>query len=95
MDHIKQIDFDKIKSDLYIRSKKPGDFFYPLGLQGKKKLKKYFIDHKIPKEDRLRVTLLVDGDDIVCVLGMQIDDRYKIDAQSKRYLQIEYTKMED
>ena len=94
-DNIKQIDFHKIGSNLYIRNKKAGDFFYPLGMQGKKKLKKYFIDQKIPKEDRQRVPLLVDGDNIVCVLGMQIDERYKIDEQAKRSLQIEYIQMED
>ncbi len=93
--YIKQVDFDKIKFGLYIRNKKLGDFFYPLGMQGKKTLKKYFIDQKIPKEDRLRVPLLVDGDDIICVLGRQIDERYKIDEQTKRYLQIEYMQMED
>ena len=91
-DNIKQIDLDKIRFNLYIRNKKPGDFFYPLGMKGKKKLKKYFIDHKIPKEDRQRVPLLLDGDDIVCVLGMQIDERYKMDEQTKSYLQIEYAK---
>ena len=94
-DNIKQIDFDKIRFNLYIRNKKPGDFFCPLGMQGKKKLKKYFIDHKIPKEDRQRVPLLLDGDDIVCILGMQIDERYKIDEKTKSYLQIEYKQMED
>ena len=50
--YIKVIDYDKIKHNLTIRNKSELDFFYPLGLNGKKSLKKYFIDKKVIKEKR-------------------------------------------
>ena len=89
--HTEFIDSDKISKKLMIRSFKPGDWFVPLGMTGKKKLKDFFIDEKVPSYRRQAVPLLVHDDDIVCVLGYRLDDRYKITSQTKSVLQIKLT----
>ncbi len=93
--YIKAVDYDKINNNLHVRNKHEGDFFYPLGLNGKKTLKKLFIDEKINKEDRLKVPLLCNASEIICVFGIQIDERYKITQQTDNYLITEYAAMED
>jgi tRNA(Ile)-lysidine synthase len=51
-------DFDKLIGNLEIRKRKDGDTFSPRGMKGTKKLKKYFIDEKIPKEERNKMLLV-------------------------------------
>ncbi len=86
---IKYIDYAKIKNILVLRSRREGDSFVKFGQNGRKTLKKYFIDQKITREMRPHVPILADGDDIVCVCGYEIDDRYKADEMTRDYLAIE------
>ena len=62
-------DFEKV---LYIRSRKPGDIFYPSGLKGKKKLKSFMIDAKIPQLWRNRIPLISTNEKIAWVVGWRI-----------------------
>ena len=64
--------------------------FYPFGLEGSKKLKKYFIDKKIPREKRDEIPLLVDGENIVAIIGYEVSDKYKADKNTKNILNIHY-----
>lgn len=86
----KYVDYDKIENNLFIRNRKEGDVFSPFGLKGSKKLKKYFIDKKIPKEKRDSIPLLVDGENIVAVIGYDISEKYKTDKNTKNILNIHY-----
>lgn len=83
---IGQFDYDKIKGNLKIRNKRPGDRFKPLGLKGTKKLKDFFIDEKVPVYIRNKTPLLVSGTDIVWVIGFRISDEYKITDNTKKIL---------
>jgi tRNA(Ile)-lysidine synthase len=83
------IDFDKLKPPLKIRSRLDGDFFYPFGLGKKKKLQDFFVDEKIPRDERDSIPLLVDScNNIVSVIGYRIDDRYKVDKNTKIVLKL-------
>ncbi len=84
------VDLDKIKRQLYIRNKRQGDKFYPLGLIGSKTLKKYFIDKKIVKEKRDKIPLLLEGEEIISILGYGVSEKYKIDKNTKNILKIIY-----
>lgn len=86
---IKYIDYAKIKNILVLRNRCEGDTFVKFGQNGHKMLKKYFIDQKIAREVRAHVPILTDGDDIVCICGYEIDDRYKADETTRDYLVIE------
>lgn len=55
-------DMDKISFPLTVRSRKAGDVIYPLGLGGKKKVSRIFIDHKIERSLRGKWPVVVDGD---------------------------------
>ena len=82
------LDADKIVSPLILRRWEDGDFFYPLGLKGKKKLSDFFIDEKIPVTEKQSTNVLTSGSDIVWVVGMRIDDRFKITPATTRVLKI-------
>lgn len=86
----KHFDYDKVKKQLLVRNRRPGDRFVPLGLGGSKKLKDYFIDEKIPQKERERIPLLCDGDQIMWVIGYRMSERYKVDSDTKRILIVNY-----
>lgn len=85
---IKYFDFDKIKGDISLRFRKDGDRFTPLGMNGSKKLKDIFIDMKISKEERDKVPLICFGDEIGWIVGYRVSEKYKIDVNTKRILEI-------
>ncbi len=83
------IDADKALFPLTIRSRRQGDFFYPIGFGKRKKLQDYFVDEKIPRDERDAVPLLTSKNDIVWVVGHRLDERYKVDKETKRVLKLE------
>jgi tRNA(Ile)-lysidine synthase len=79
-------DMARIKMPLYLRVRKPGDRFRPLGMAGTAKLKKYFINAKIPQEERGRIPLLVSGGEIIGVIGQAISETVKVRPETKDIL---------
>ena len=86
------LDFDKAGEELVIRNRRPGDRFHPLGLGGTKKLKKYFIDEKIPRSNRNTIPLIAKDHEILWVVGRVISEDVKLSDESKRVLIIEVSK---
>ncbi len=84
-------DFDKIKLPLRIRRRKRGDGFRPLGMKGRKKLKDFFIDRKVPREERGEVPLLVQGENILWVIGHRQGEEAKVTSGTKKVLRVEIT----
>lgn len=82
-------DLDKIQFPLVIRNFRPGDRFSPLGLSGTQKLKKFFIDHKIGRAERLRCPIVLSRDKIIWVAGYRLDDSVKITRQTRRVIKAE------
>jgi tRNA(Ile)-lysidine synthase len=85
---VKYFDYDKIKGDILIRFRNNGDKFTPLGMSGGKKLKDFFMDLKVEREKRDYIPLICFGDVIAWVYNYRISDRFKLDANSKKILQI-------
>ncbi len=83
------VDKDKLKFPLQLRKRKEGDMFYPMGMQGKKKLSKYFKDEKFSLLDKENTWLLCSGEDIVWVVNRRPDDRFKVTEKTKQILKIE------
>ena len=72
---------------LTFRSWENGDYFYPLGMKGKKKVSDYFTNLKIPLTEKSDIPLLVNGNgEIMWICGYRADDRYKIIPQTKKVL---------
>ncbi len=84
------LDDDKLVRPLALRSFEEGDLFIPLGMKGRKKLKDFFIDSKVPKPLRRCIPLLVSGGSIVWVVGYRINECFKIGEGSRRALRAEY-----
>lgn len=63
--------YAELPGELRVRSGRSGDRFAPLGMDGHKQLKAFFIDEKVELEDRRRTPLLTCGDEIVWVVGMR------------------------
>lgn len=70
------IDMERLTGPLFVRNREDGDLFHPAGMDGRKKLKEYFIDKKVPRGERGRVPIVVCGDDIVWVAGFRADGRF-------------------
>ncbi len=82
------MDYDKISYPFIIRTRKPGDSFLPIGLNGRKKVKDIFIDAKVPEKHRDIVPIFVSGDEICWIPGYRIGEKFKITDQTKRVLKI-------
>jgi tRNA(Ile)-lysidine synthase len=84
----KTFDYDKINGDLHLRNRLIGDRFQPLGVSGTKKLKDFFIDEKVPRSQRDNIPILTGGNNILWIVGYQIDGRFKVTAQTKTQLNV-------
>ena len=84
-------DMDAMSFPLTVRSPEPGDRFTPLGMTGRQKLKKYFIDHKIPADQRTRCPVLESDGRLVWLMGYRMEDAVKITAKTKRVLKVEFS----
>ncbi len=72
------IDKDLLNFPLIVRKWQKGDYFYPKGMQGKKKLSKYFKDEKLSLLEKENIWLLLSNNKIVWIIGMRQDNRFII-----------------
>jgi tRNA(Ile)-lysidine synthase len=82
-------DMDKIRFPLVIRNFRPGDRFSPLGMIGRQKLKKFFIDHKVSRTERTKCPIVLSRNEIIWVVGHRLDNAVKIGPQTRRILKAE------
>ncbi|MBE7091629.1 MAG: tRNA lysidine(34) synthetase TilS [Clostridiales bacterium] len=82
------LDFDKLPNNLVLRTRKSGDFIYPLGSNGKCTIKKYFIDKKIPSDIRNSIPLLASGNEIFAIIGYTVSQKAKITENTKKIIKI-------
>ncbi len=82
------INKEVVKGSLIIRKWRQGDAFVPFGMRGKKKLSDFFIDNKFSKLDKENIWLLCDEKSIIWLLGVRMDNRYRIGENTKDILKI-------
>ncbi len=95
-------DYDIIKNklckdkdfQLVVRNRRDGDIFKPLKANGTKKLKEYFIDKKVPREQRDSFPLISINKEIIWIIGNKTSDNYKVTDNTKSVLMITYIKFE-
>lgn len=85
-------DYVKLNKGMNIRNRQEGDVFKPFLSNGTKKLKEYFIDSKIPREQRGRIPLLCTGHEVVWVIGDKISDKFKVTENTKSVIKIVYNR---
>ena len=85
------VDEDKLQFPLVIRKWQEGDWFYPSGMIGRKKLSKFFKDEKFSLLDKSSTWLLCSENQIVWVIGKRLDEQFKVTESTTKILKINYT----
>ncbi|MBI4831047.1 MAG: tRNA lysidine(34) synthetase TilS, partial [Candidatus Lindowbacteria bacterium] len=85
-------DMNATRTPLEIRTRRAGDSFSPLGADGRKKLKDYFIDKKVPRFLRDYIPLLFSDGKLMWVMGYAIDRNFRLKPTSKAALRVDYEK---
>lgn len=81
-----QVDSRLLQFPLKIRAWRAGDFFHPLGMDGKrKKVSDFFVAQKIPSNHKKQIPIVINGNgDIIFIVGYRMDERYKITSQTQK-----------
>jgi tRNA(Ile)-lysidine synthase len=82
-------DMDRLSFPLTVRNVKSGDRFHPLGMKGAQKVKKYFINKKVTRQNRASTPVLLSISKIIWLVGYQIDESVKIKDSTERVLRVE------
>ena len=89
LNNTEYIDKSKINFPLFVRKWQEGDYFYPLGMEGRKKISDFLIDQKIAQIEKEKIWLLCDSNDnIIWVIGKRLDNRFKITKNTTEVLKI-------
>ncbi len=86
------LDAERVRYPLTLRGYRPGDRFVPLGMSGRRKVKDFFMDLKIPLAERAGIPILFSGERVVWVCGYRIDDRFKVTPRTERLLSITFSR---
>jgi len=87
---IADFDLQETGTELFVRQRRPGDRFQPLGMNMPKKLYEFMVDAKIPRSWRGRIPIVCSPQQIIWVAGWRIDDRVKTTEASKEILRLEF-----
>jgi tRNA(Ile)-lysidine synthase len=83
---------DGLRNEFEIRAWKNGDRFQPIGMQGTKKISDFLADEKISSLRKKEHLVLTNSGKIVWVIGLRIDDRFKVTSETKKILKLTITK---
>lgn len=88
--YTKWLDYDMIKNGFFLRYRRSGDFFYTDTEGHRKKLKEYFVNEKIPQEQRGKMLLAARGSEVFAILGGRISASCLVTEQTRYILEIKY-----
>jgi tRNA(Ile)-lysidine synthase len=89
-DFVAYFDFHKAGPQLFVRRRRRGDRFQPLGMSLPKKLYEFMVDAKIPRSWRDSIPIVYSPQQIIWVAGWRIDDRVKVTEASQEILRLEF-----
>lgn len=105
---MKKINFEKIPTDaaaneiyvptssivfpLILRRWQQGDYFYPLGLNKKKKISRMLIDLKLSATEKEKVFVLESNQKILWVVGIRLDHRFRLQTATGEAWHFTYLK---
>ena len=86
--YTKWFDYDKITKSVMLRTKRAGDFLTINQKMGRKLLQDYFVNEKIPREERGQTYLLAEASHVIWVLGHRISEYYKVTENTNKILEV-------
>ena len=86
--YTKWFDYDKITTSLLLRKRQPGDYLTIDAAMHTKSVKQYMINEKIPKMRRDSMHLLADGSHVLWIPGYRISQKYKVEENTERILEV-------
>ncbi len=82
-------DAARVSGALCVRTRRPGDRFRPLGLNGTKKLQDYFVDRGVPEPMRDRVPLVTADGTILWIVGHMPSANAAVTSETEQLLEVE------
>jgi tRNA(Ile)-lysidine synthase len=83
------LDMKNIVFPIILRKWRQGDYFYPLGMNmKKKKVARFLIDQKVPIHDKEHIWVLECSKRVAWVCGMRLDERFKVKPSTEKVLMI-------
>jgi len=86
--NIEYFDYNRISSNIYVRSRRNGDVLLPYGMSGKKKVKDILMDSKVPRQQRDLCTIVTAGDDIIWAAPFRRSAMFAVDDDVVEILKI-------
>ncbi len=86
--YTKCFDYDKINGAMELRGRRDGDYLTIDSAGRHKKLSRYLIDEKVPREERDSIPVLADGSHVIWAIGYRISEDVKVTGQTKRVLEV-------
>lgn len=87
--YTKWIAYDTIKDNICLRTRRPGDYLVVNRDGGRKKLKDYLIDQKVPQPERSRVPLVAEDSHVLWVVGWRISEAAKVTEDTEKVVKIQ------
>ncbi len=91
--YTKWLNCDILKNGLSIRTRQTGDYIIVTSFGGRKLLKDFFIDSKIPREKRDDILLLADGSRILWIIGYRIGEDAKVTENTSKIVRVDIEKV--
>ena len=89
------LDQSKLEFPLTVRYWQDGDYFCPFGMDKTKKLSDFFIDEKVPLTLKKRMLVVESAKKICWIVGMRIDNRFRISSTTNDIIKITIKIKED
>jgi tRNA(Ile)-lysidine synthase len=86
--NVAALDASLLQFPLKLRPWQEGDWFVPLGMNGKKKISDLLIDQKVPLNLKSKVMVLSSAQSIAWVVGQRPDNRFKVSDKTEEVLEI-------
>ena len=93
--YTKYFDYDIMNCTVTVRTRRPGDYITIDGEGRTQKLKFYFINEKIPRQERERLLLLAEGSHVLWVIGYRRGHAYHVKPHAEKIIEISINKGEE
>ncbi|OCC14763.1 tRNA(Ile)-lysidine synthetase [Dissulfuribacter thermophilus] len=84
------LDASSVSFPLTIRTRQNGERFWPLGAPRPYKLKDFFISKKLPRHIRSMIPLIISGNEVVAVTGIEVSESHKVRQTTEEVLKLSW-----